>query len=228
MSKRFKSKKCGEIKSQSPKLYNEYKPKTQNQFDYVRAIVESDVIVCHGYAGTGKSMTAIAIASEYLIEGKINNILISKSIIGCDNEIGYLPGNVGSKIEPYMIPYLDYFEYFLGRDLFYKLYRDNRIKFQPVELLRGHTYNDAFLIAEESQNMTPKQIKMFLTRIGRNSKAILIGDDKQSDIKNSGLKFVLDKMKNIKNLSIIEMQKQDILRHPIIPSILEVFDENGV
>lgn len=201
-----------------------FSAKTQGQKNYIRAIIENDITICHGMAGTGKTMCAIGLATQYLLSGKVTNILISRSIIGCDNEIGALPGGIEEKVAPYMYPYLDYIEHFIGKNTSRNYIEEGIIKFSPVELLRGHTYKNCFMILDEAQSTTIKQIKLFLSRIGVNSKIVLIGDTKQSDIKNSGFNFCIDKLTNIDKVGIVELGPQDVLRHPIIPKIMDIFD----
>jgi phosphate starvation-inducible PhoH-like protein len=228
MSKRFKSKKRSQIHSQTPNLTNEFKPCTRNQAEYVRSIIESDVTICYGVAGTGKSMCAIGVMCQGLIDNKIDNVLISRSIVGCDGGVGFLPGGIGEKIEPYMLPYIEYFEYFLGHDRFYKYLNYGNIKFCPVELLRGRTYNNCIMLLEETQNCTPKQIKLFLSRLGHNSRAVVLGDNRQSDIHSNGLKFCIEKLGGVKGLNMVEMDYSDVMRHKIIPEIMSIFDDNSV
>ncbi len=209
-------------------LSNEFEPRTENQREYVRAIVESDVTICCGPSGAGKTLISVGLSSQYILEGKIDNILVARSMVSCGNEMGAFPGGEASKIGPYMGPYYDYFTYFLGEARFRQLYGNKNIKFSPVEMIRGMTFKNTIMILEESQNCSSAQIKLFLTRLGENSKAIIIGDNKQSDTYHDGFQFCLDNLTNVKGLSIVHLDYSDILRHPIIPQILEVFDKNGI
>lgn len=209
------------------KLRREFKPKTQHQIDFVRTVAESDVTICYGPSGTGKSYGAVGLACEHLLDEKIDRVLLCRSIIGCGDTIGALPGSIDERISPYMLPYIEYFEHFLGNQ-FLSYFRQDKIKLIPVELLRGHTYNDSIIILDETQNCTPKQTKLFLTRLGQNSKAIILGDNKQSDIHNNGLQFLIDKMVDIPKLNIVQYDNSDIMRHPIIGEIINVFDSNGI
>lgn len=211
-------------------MINKFSPKTENQKDYVRCIVENHVTLCHGPAGTGKSMCAIGLACEWLTQRKIDKIVICRSIIACDNDIGALPGDVDGKIDPYIEAYREYFELFLGKGGFESYYKMGAIKFAPVELIRGKTYNDTFVLLEEAQNCTPKQLKLFLSRLGIGSKAIVIGDEKQSDLvgRANGFEFCINKLNDVNGIGIVRMTYQDIMRSPILAPILEIFDKNGI
>lgn len=214
----------------SKALYKEISPKTNNQVDYFRCMAENTVTICHGPSGSGKSICAIGLAVEYFFSNKIDNILISRSIIGCDNDIGILPGDIESKVSVYMQPYLEYLHEFIpNRDSLYNLIHSKAIVLDPVEVLRGRTYHNTFMILDEAQNCTPRQLKMFMTRIGNNSKLVVIGDNRQSDIRNNGLHFLLNKVNDThKDIAISELTNQDILRSGIIKDIIEIFESGGV
>jgi phosphate starvation-inducible PhoH-like protein len=171
-------------------------------------------------------MCAIGIACQMLMNEQINQILVCRSIISCDNEVGILPGGISSKIEPYVLPYIDYFIHFIGQTGFHSRLGSKHIKITPVELIRGHTYHDTLMILDEAQNCTKKQLKLFFSRIGQNSKIILIGDNKQSDIGENGLEFCIRHMQNMDKIGMIEMTALDVLRHPIIPKIMKIFEVN--
>lgn len=204
-----------------------FSAKTEHQRDYIRSIYENIVTICYGCAGTGKSMCSIGIACQKLLQNDIENIVVCKPLIGCDNEIGTLPGTVNERIHPYMYPILEYFEYFLGKSQVQMLLNQS-IHLFPIELVRGHTYNDSFMILEESQNCTPKQIKMFLSRMGHNSTVVIIGDNTQTDIQDNGLQFCIDCFNCTSNLNVIKFDMSDVQRHEVIPEILTVFENNGV
>jgi phosphate starvation-inducible PhoH-like protein len=207
-------------------LYN-FAAKTPNQKLFIRSIYENILTICYGCAGTGKSMCSIGVACQQLKNSDINNIVVSKPLIGCDNELGTLPGTVNERIHPYMYPILEYFEFFLGRNQC-SLCLNQSIHLFPIELIRGHTYHNSLMILEEAQNCTPKQIKLFMSRIGQNSKIIVIGDNRQSDIQNNGLQFCIDNFLNVKDVNVVEFNRGDILRNKIIPDILDIFEKKGV
>lgn len=222
------SSKKNKVVQQAGLYFNDFKPKTDNQFDFLRAIADHDVIIGEGVAGVGKTFLSVGLACQHLIQGKIHKILVSRSIVGCDNELGFMPGNVSEKIAPYMLPYVEYFKHFLGTDKTEQLIHYGSIHLYPVELLRGHTYDDTIMIMDETQNSTIKQVKLFLTRMGNRSKAIMVGDVTQSDIgEKNGLRFCMDNLSDLRNLAICKFDKSDVLRHPIIPDILERFEKKG-
>lgn len=207
-------------------LYN-FQAKTENQKLFLRSICENIVTIGYGYAGTGKSMCSIGIACQKLKQGIIKNVIITKPIIGCGHDIGSLPGTISERIHPYMMPIYEYLEFFLGK-MNCLSFIGNTINLFPIELVRGHTYHDSIMILDEAQNCTPKQIKLFMSRIGQNSKIVIIGDNKQSDIGDNGLQFCVDNFKPMRNINIVEFTKYDVLRNNIIPNIIEVFDSKGI
>ena len=213
-------------KKYSPSTIKKLEAKTTNQEEFIRSLIENIVTICYGPAGSGKSYLSIGISCHHLHDKKIEKVVVAKPIIGCGNELGSLPGDVEGKIHPYMVPSLDYFRLFLGQQFSNNIHKN--IELYPIELIRGHTYHNAYMILEEAQNCTPHQIKLFLSRIGRNSRAIIIGDNKQTDIYNNGLEFCIQYFKNIKNVGLVEFNTNDIIRNGIIPHILEVFEKNGV
>lgn len=211
-------------------IYRDFKPKTKNQAEFLRSIAENDITICNGPAGTGKTMLSIGMAVEYYFSHKVNKILLSKSIIGCDNNIGYLPGDIDSKTHIYMQSLYEYLEYFIpNKDRMYDLIDKNALYIDPVEVLRGRTYHESFMVLDESQNVTPRQLKMFMSRMGHNSKLVLVGDTNQSDIGLNGLSFLLRQLKDssIKDVGIVEFDETDILRNGKIGPILKIFDKNG-
>lgn len=204
---------------------NKIKPKTINQSTFVKAIHDNDVIVCNGPAGTGKTLLSIALGCEWLLEGRIESILISRTLIGC-GDVGTFPGNEFEKAEPYFYAHLAYFEKILGKG--YKNYfNQNKLILKPLEMLRGMTFDKTLMILDESQNADGKQIKMFLSRMGHYSKAIIVGDLTQSDTSPAGFRFCTQYLKGLENCAVVELDYNDILRNTRIGHILSVFDTNG-
>lgn len=206
------------------------KPKTPNQEKYLDCFKHDDFVVVNGKSGTGKTYLAINWACEQLLAGNIEKILYCRSIISCDNEIGPLPGPISERCAPYFLPAIDYFNEFFGKKKFQEFIREEKIEMSPIELLRGRTYHNCILILDEAQSATPKQIKLFLTRVGLKSKSLIIGDESQSDIPEhkNGLTFVLDNLYNIEEIGFVELGIEDICRHGLIGKIITVFDKRGI
>ena len=200
--------------------------KTNNQKEYIKSIIENDVIFCTGPSGTGKSFIAAGIAAEHLFKGKIDSIVVTRPLICSGKDIGSLPGEINEKIKPYLAPMEENLKYFLGRDKL-GLYINNRqIRFEPLETMRGMTFNNSYMILDEAQNCTLEQIKMFITRIGQNSKVIINGDTKQTDLYNNiGLSICVQKLKNVNGVGICELGYHDIQRNGIIGNILNALEK---
>jgi phosphate starvation-inducible PhoH-like protein len=199
--------------------------KTENQNSYIRAIIENDVIFCSGPSGCGKSYIASGIASEHLYRGAVDQIIITRPIICTGKDIGSLPGDVLEKIGPYLIPMQENFRFFLGQT-FYGLYvAERKIRYEPLEMMRGSTFNNSYLILDEAQNCTYDQIKMFITRMGKNSKVLINGDVNQTDLKaKSGLWSCMDKLKSVQGVSVITLDRSDIQRNGMIGKILDALE----
>jgi phosphate starvation-inducible PhoH-like protein len=205
--------------------FNKLKPKTVNQSKFLKAVTNNDVVICDGPAGTGKTLLSIGIACEWLLAGKMESILIARTLIGC-GDIGTFPGTEFEKAEPYFYAHLAYFKKILGTD--YRKYMQNeKIILKPLEMLRGHTYDKTIMILDESQNADGKQIKMFLSRMGHYSKAIIVGDVTQSDFDPAGFRFCTSFLEGLENCEVIKFDYTDILRNTRIGHILKVFDDNG-
>ena len=205
--------------------FNQVKAKTKNQFLLVKTILEKDVTIVNGPAGTGKTLVSLGLACKHLIEGKIDKILISRTVVPA-GDIGFLPGNENEKVEPYLMGQLDYLFKILGKN--YKRYiGENKIILRPLEVLRGTTFDNAFIILDEAQNISSSQIKLFLTRLGQNSKAIILGDLTQRDTNESGFRFCINFLNNIECCGIVNLTYEDILRNTKIGEVLRVFDKNG-
>lgn len=199
--------------------------KTENQKIYIRSIIENDVIFCTGPSGTGKSFIAAGIASEHLEKDKIESIIVTRPLVCTGKDIGSLPGELNEKIKPYLQPMEENLKYFLGRDKFGLYYNTRRIKLEPLETMRGATYHNSYMILDEAQNCTLEQIKMFITRMGKDSKVIINGDTKQTDIyRDSGLAYCISKLENIPGVGICKLDYQDIQRNGIIGAVLYALD----
>ena len=200
--------------------------KTENQKDYVLSIVENDVTLCCGPAGSGKSYIAAGIAAEHLWKDKIENIIITRPLVCAGKDIGSLPGELMEKINPYLIPMQENFKNFLGQAYYGHYCNERRIQFHPLEVMRGATYHNSYMILDEAQNCTLEQIKMFITRMGEGSKVIVNGDIKQTDIKNkSGLFECLSRLENVEGVGTVELDYSDIQRNGIIGRILSALED---
>jgi len=222
---------------QSEKTNHLYLPKTQNQLNYVNALNNnsSKIIIANGPAGTGKTLFACLKAINLLNKEQINKIIITRPIIPVeDEEIGFLPGNVVKKMDPWTKPIFDLFlEYYSRTELDF-LINKNSIEICPLAFMRGRTFKNSFIIADEMQNSSPNQMKMLTTRIGQNSKMVITGDLHQSDIlKENGLNDFINKINkynNIKNnnetnlISIIDLSNEDIERSEIVKKVIEIYN----
>ena len=211
-------------KKQTPKE-NVLIAKTDNQKEYILSIVENDIIFCTGPSGTGKSFIAAGIAAEHLMKDKIESIIVTRPLVCTGKDIGSLPGELGDKIKPYLQPMEENLKYFLGRDKFGLYYNTRRIRFEPLETMRGSTFHNAYMILDEAQNCTLEQIKMFITRMGENSKVMINGDTKQTDLyRSNGLLECIDKLSNINGIGICGLGYQDIQRNGILGAVLHALE----
>ena len=204
------------------------KVKNINQFKYMEIISNSTVTFGIGPAGTGKTFLAVASAVKLYAENKIRKIVLTRPAVEAGERLGYLPGDLSQKIDPYLVPLFDALEHFFGNDKLGYLIEKRNIEIVPLAYMRGRTLDNACIILDEAQNATSNQIKMFLTRLGENSKIIITGDETQIDLYKkdySGLRKTRKKLSNIDEISVMEFQNSDIVRNPIVSKILEVFPE---
>jgi phosphate starvation-inducible PhoH-like protein len=195
--------------------------KTENQRDYIVSIIENDITFCTGPSGTGKSFIAAGIAAEHLIKDKIDTIIVTRPLVCTGKDIGSLPGELSDKIKPYLQPMEENLKYFLGRDKFGLYYNTRRIRFEPLETMRGSTFHNSYMILDEAQNCTLEQLKMFITRMGEHSKVIINGDTKQTDLYNSdALNYCLNKLSGINGIGICKLDYSDIQRNGILGAVL--------
>ena len=205
------------------------KPKNETQKTLVRTIKENDVTICTGPAGTGKTLlSCLAAISELKLNDKIRKIVLVKSVTTLKSEeIGFLKGSMEEKMEPFMYSFTGNFEKIIGRDLFGKLKNDNLIEILPIAYLRGVNIDNAIILIDESQNISIDNIRTILTRLGYNSKMVLLGDIKQIDQKNkkdNALSFLIKSFKKVEGIGIVEFTKDDIIRHQLIKIIEDIFD----
>ena len=204
------------------------KVKNLNQFKYLETIDNSTITFGIGPAGTGKTFLAVASAVKMYSENKIKKIVLTRPAVEAGERLGYLPGDLSQKIDPYLVPLFDSLEYFLEMETLQYLIEKRNIEIVPLAYMRGRTLNDACIILDEAQNATVSQIKMFLTRLGENSKMIITGDETQIDLNNrtfSGLKKTRKSISKIEEVSVLEFENTDIVRNKIVSKILEVFPD---
>jgi phosphate starvation-inducible PhoH-like protein len=202
---------------------NRLKPRTENQKNYIRTIAENGITFCQGLAGSGKTHIAIGMALEYLLEEKVKKIIITRPVLEAGEKIGYLPGTAEEKLHPYLLPILDEINHFISPALYASLKLNNKIEVVPLGLMRGRNFHDSFIVADECQNASYDQLKMLLTRIGRESKMVLTGDIGQSDLSRhlrGGFLSMIQYLDGIDNIGFSVLESVDIVRNPIIAAII--------
>lgn len=200
--------------------------KTDNHKEYIKSILENDITICIGPAGSGKSYISAGMFSQFLHSGKYNQIIATRPLVCAGRDIGSLPGEMNEKIAPYLKPIEENIKNFLGVVYYGFYFNEGRIRYEPLELMRGATFSNSLMILDEAQNCTVEQIKMFITRMGDNSKVIINGDIKQTDIKNlNGLSIVIEKLSNIKGIGVCKLTYDDIQRNGIISDVLKALEE---
>lgn len=202
--------------------------RTARQRAYIRAMNSNTIIFGIGPAGTGKTYLAVCEAVKQLKNGSVSRIILVRPAVEAGESLGFLPGDLREKVEPYLRPLYDAFFELLSPEKFYHYTEKNVIEVAPLAYMRGRTLNDSFIILDEAQNTTPEQMKMFLTRIGFGSRAVVTGDLTQVDLPNgrhSGLKVVQDILKNIEGISFVHLQNEDVVRHEIVQRVVAAYEE---
>lgn len=226
MAKRRSSVNRAEKNVETKKFPKTLTAKTINQKNYIRSIVENDITFCFGPSGTGKTFLSAGVSSEHLIHNKTSQIVVTRPLVCAGKSLGSVPGEVEDKVKPYLKPMEENLRFFLGSERLKKYIDQEIIRFEPLELMRGASFHNAYMILDEAQNCTLEQIKMFITRIGQNSKVIINGDVKQTDLKGgSGLKICVDRLMNIEGVGVCEFNNSDIQRNSIIKSILVALED---
>jgi len=203
------------------------KPKTDGQTKYLEAIKKNDLVFCIGPAGTGKTYLAVAMALSYLKSCRIRRIVLARPAVEAGEKLGYLPGDIKAKVNPYLRPLYDAIADMMDVAHVKKYLESDLIEILPLAYMRGRTLNDAFIILDEAQNCTAKQMKTFLTRLGMKSKVVVTGDITQVDLSAgeiSGLIDVQERLMNISNISFVYLTKSDIFRHKLVQDIVDAYE----
>ena len=204
-------------------------PRSKKQKEYVKALKTNQIIMSLGPAGTGKTYLAVAAALSMLLEKKVERIILSRPAVEAGEKLGFLPGDIKEKIDPYLRPLYDSLHDMFDYDKIQRKIESGEIEIAPLAFMRGRTLKNCFAILDEAQNATQTQIKMFLTRIGENSKLVVNGDPSQIDLLNkshSGLVQSQNILKGIKEISIINFDQNDVIRHPLVTKIVEAYKKN--
>ncbi len=204
------------------------KPRTEGQKEYVRAMLENDLCLCVGPAGTGKTYLAVAVALGLLKAGKIKRIILARPAVEAGEKLGYLPGDMQAKVNPYLRPLFDAMHDMMDFDQIKRFVANDVIEVCPLAYMRGRTLNNSVIILDEAQNATPQQMLMFLTRLGHHSKMIITGDESQSDLdgrQRSGLADAAHRLSNVEGISIIRLSQADIVRHRLVTKIVHAYKD---
>lgn len=215
------------IEEQKNNNNNRIKAKTKNQEIYVNSIHSKTITICSGLAGTGKTYIACGLAAEMLSENKIEKIVIARPLVECGQRLGAFPGDLKEKTEPFMVCMLEVFGKFLPKTKMKKMKSDEIIEICPLEIMRGRTFHNSAIILDEAQNATRRQLKMFLTRFGTDSKVIICGDHTQTDLPHSEgntMKWVLDRLDH-EDIGKVFLGSEDVQRHGLIRYIIEQLGE---
>ena len=204
--------------------------RSEKQSEYIKALKENDIVMSLGPAGTGKSFLAVSVAVTLLMEKKIDRVILSRPAVEAGEKLGFLPGDMKEKVDPYLRPLYDALYELFGADKIDKKIEAGEIEIAPLAFMRGRTLKNCFAILDEAQNATETQIKMFLTRIGENSKLVVNGDPSQIDLINkahSGLIKSRNVLRDLKEIKIIEFDHNDVVRHPLVSKIIKAYQNKN-
>lgn len=211
-------------------IFEPFKPRTKNQANVIRTLIENDITIVHGVAGTGKSYIALGLALEHLSQGKINKIIIARPTVEASPKgLGFIPGGIDEKMAPYLLPLFETIKKFIGKEKLAYLLHLNIIEVAPLEYLRGRNFEDCYVIADECQNATFEQLKMLMTRLCNNAKIFILGDTDQTDLGytrfQSGLSTCIKKLEGkVDGLGVCYLDKTDIQRNKIVGQILTALE----
>ena len=209
-----------------PGVHKVILPKSEGQREYVRSIRENDIAVGIGPAGTGKTYLAVAMAVDALYRKRVRRIILTRPAVEAGEALGFLPGDIREKVDPYLRPLYDALEDMMPLDRVHRAIQDHTIEVAPLAYMRGRTLSDAFLILDEAQNATTAQMKMFLTRLGLNSKTVITGDKTQIDLPrdhDSGLLEIEHILKGVDGIAFSYLDKSDVVRHRLVRDIIHAY-----
>lgn len=207
------------------------RPKNQSQYDYYKLLEKNTIVFAMGAAGTGKTYLAVAYGVNMLKQKKVNKIIITRPIVEAGENLGFLPGELKEKVDPYLTPIYDALHDILGKETTDKYLDKGVIEIAPLAYMRGRTLSDAFVILDEAQNTTSTQMKMFLTRLGYNSKMIITGDESQIDLKasiKSGIIVASEILFDIEDIATIRFDSKDVVRHPLVSKIIQAYEKKSI
>ena len=205
-------------------------PRTNNQKNYFQLLNTKDIVFAYGPAGTGKTFLAVAKAVASLQQGLVNKIILSRPAVEAGEKLGFLPGDLKEKVDPFLRPIYDALYDMMPYDQVEKKIANNIIEIAPIAFMRGRTLENCYIILDEAQNTTKIQMKMFLTRLGKNSKMVVVGDNTQIDLiskSDSGLIDAAKKLKNIEDIGFIELDNRDVVRHEVVRKIINAYEEKN-
>jgi len=205
-------------------------PRTENQNKYFKLLNSKNIVLAIGPAGTGKTFIAVAKAVSALMEGKVNKIILSRPAVEAGEKLGFLPGDLKEKVDPFLRPIYDALYSLLPFEQVEKKITNNIIEIAPIAFMRGRTLEDCFVILDEAQNTTRTQMKMFLTRLGKNSQMVVVGDVTQIDLvseHDSGLKDAIKKLKKISEIGFVELYEKDVVRHDLVKKIISAYEKDN-
>ena len=207
------------------------RPKNQSQLKYYKLLENNTIIFAMGAAGTGKTYLAVAYGVSMLKIKKVCKIIVTRPIVEAGENLGFLPGELKEKVDPYLTPIYDAFHDILGKETTDRYLEKGIIEIAPLAYMRGRTLSDAFVILDEAQNTTSTQMKMFLTRLGYNSKMVITGDESQIDLKasvKSGIMVASELLKDIEEIECIKFDSKDVVRHPLVSKIIHAYEKNEI